>query len=99
MTMVPEPDTRDGREWLALLRRHYHHVLNGGALSAQDMGWHVEAAEQAQAEIERLRRCLSGFAEGDCYYGDGCPKFGSRHGQCQSCRAREALRDEPREEP
>lgn len=24
-------------------------------------------------------------------YGDNCPKFGSRHGQCVPCRAREAL--------
>lgn len=31
------------------------------------------------------------IAECDCEYNDNCPKFGSRHGQCYACKAREVL--------
>ena len=48
----------DGREWVALLRRHYLHVLDGGSLSHRDMARHVEAAEAAQARIEELEEEL-----------------------------------------
>jgi ribosomal protein S27AE len=30
-------------------------------------------------------------ADADCAYGDNCPTFGSRHGQCYGCAAREVL--------
>ena len=42
---------------------------------------------------ERLRWTLEDFAEADCAYGDGCPVFGSRHGQCVGCIARGALEE------
>ena len=38
-----------------------------------------------------LREALEEIAEADCAYGDGCPRFGTRHGQCVGCKAREAL--------
>lgn len=54
---------------------------------------HGAAEERAKWESKYnvLRSALSDLAEGDCSYGDGCPAFGSRHGQCCSCKAREAL--------
>lgn len=45
----------DGREWIALMRRHYLHMLSGGSLSAFDMERHIEAAEGVQAELERVK--------------------------------------------
>jgi hypothetical protein len=42
-------------------------------------------------ELNHYRQVLKGFAEGDCSYGDGCPDTATRHGQCISCKAREAL--------
>ena len=42
-------------------------------------------------ERDRYRSALEAIAEGDCSYGDECPTFGSRHGQCLPCQAREAL--------
>ena len=53
----------------------------------------VAAMNQAEDERDAARAVLRDIAEGDCSYGDGCPKFGSRHGQCVSCKAREALGD------
>jgi len=43
------------------------------------------------AERDALRWFVEAMAEGDCDYGDQCPTFGTRHGQCSSCRARAAL--------
>ena len=43
------------------------------------------------AERDRYRDALEGLAEYDCHYGDNCPTFGSRHGKCVGCKAREAL--------
>lgn len=31
------------------------------------------------------------LADETCEYGDGCPTFGSNHGRCLHCKAREAL--------
>lgn len=42
-------------------------------------------------ENDILRSAISDLAEGDCVYGDGCPTFGSNHGKCYSCKARQAL--------
>ena len=49
------------------------------------------ALAETRAELEAAREALEGIAEGDCEYGDNCPEFGSRHYQCTSCKAREAL--------
>jgi len=52
----------------------------------------VARAELAETREALLRAALEGFAEGDCEYGDGCPPCsGTWHGQCNPCRAREAL--------
>ena len=40
-----------------------------------------------------LLEALEDLAEGDCYYGDDCPTFGSRHGTCTSCKARKAIEE------
>jgi len=42
-------------------------------------------------ERDGLKMFADGVAEGDCHYGDACPTFGSRHGKCVVCQAREAL--------
>lgn len=41
---------------------------------------------------DALRTFAEGMAEGECHYGDGCPlNAGTRHGECDSCKARRAL--------
>ncbi len=45
-----------------------------------------------QAENERLRDFVEGFADEPCEYGDNCPAFGSRHGQCDNCKAKQSLK-------
>ena len=42
-------------------------------------------------ERDGLKMFADGVVEGDCHYGDACPTFGSRHGKCVVCQAREAL--------
>lgn len=42
-------------------------------------------------QIYSLKQFASDMAEGDCEYGDNCPTFGSRHGKCFSCMARQTL--------
>jgi len=44
-----------------------------------------------RAERDALKMFADGVAEGDCHYGDSCPTFGSRHGKCVVCQAREAV--------
>ena len=56
----------------------------------------VEVADviQAHNEFSDAKASIDftkSVADGDCAYRDGCPKFGSRHGQCAACAAREAL--------
>lgn len=41
--------------------------------------------------IEPALSFVKDMSEHDCTYGDNCPKFGSRHGQCVGCKAREVL--------
>jgi len=41
-------------------------------------------------QVDILKQFASDLAEGDCDYGDNCPK-GTRHGVCYSCQARKAL--------
>jgi hypothetical protein len=57
----------------------------------------ISVHEKASFELKLLKdqfTILKDFAndiaEGDCDYGDNCPK-GSRHGVCYSCQARKAL--------
>ena len=45
-------------------------------------------------QVERLRDFAKDFADEPCAYGDGCPPFaGTRHGTCNNCKARAALKD------
>jgi hypothetical protein len=62
-----------------------HRMTRG--LLAEARGSAAVLAERARCagEVEPL-------TEGDCAYGDNCPTFGSRHGRCDSCHAREVLR-------
>ena len=48
-----------------------------------------------EADVARLREALESIAEYDCTYGDNCPTFGTRHGQCVGCKARAALKEHP----
>jgi len=51
----------------------------------------TKRAEAAEAMAESAMDMLRDFAEYECEYGDHCPAFGSRHGQCVGCQARKAL--------
>lgn len=51
---------------------------------------HRELGE-LRARMSTLEGALHRIAEADCNYGDGCPAFGTRHGQCTPCVARAAL--------
>lgn len=42
-------------------------------------------------KLKILTQFAQDMAEHDCTYGDNCPTFGSRHGKCIGCLAREAL--------
>jgi hypothetical protein len=55
--------------------------------------WQSEA-RRLREEVARLRSFAEDLAEHDCAYGDECPTFGSRHGQCVGCKARAALRSD-----
>ena len=46
--------------------------------------------DEYERQIDILKQFASDLAEGDCEYGDNCPK-GTRHGVCYSCQARKAL--------
>jgi cellobiose-specific phosphotransferase system component IIA len=50
-----------------------------------------ERVTSLEKQVSLLRSFADDMAENDCHYGDGCPKFGSRHGQCVGCKAREVL--------
>lgn len=60
-----------------------------------------ERCNKAEQKVDDLRAKLAraegvvghmrDIAEHECAYRDGCPTFGSRHGQCTGCKAREAL--------
>ncbi len=53
-------------------------------ISAWDAATHAE-------KVRDLVKFVEEAAEPDCFYGDGCPPFGSRHGKCNGCKARDAL--------
>jgi hypothetical protein len=40
----------------------------------------------------KLRNFVQELADLDCTYKDNCPDFGSRHGKCIRCQAKEALK-------
>lgn len=44
-----------------------------------------------RAEVEALRDFAQEFADEPCFFGDNCPTFGSRHGRCNNCKARNVL--------
>jgi len=44
-------------------------------------------------KVDRLEQFAKDMAEDDCAYGDNCPTFGTRHGQCDGCKARETLKE------
>lgn len=47
--------------------------------------------ERTQARYEILLGTLKDLADLDCTYSDGCPVFGTKHGRCVGCIAREAI--------
>ena len=55
----------------------------------------VDREEIRRIRVERdvFKAFIAGLAEGDCGYGDNCPVFGSRHGRCVHCLAREVLEE------
>ena len=53
----------DGREDTAQARKYYHHIINGGTLSARDVGQMVEYLEAKDDEITRLRADLAAARE------------------------------------
>lgn len=84
--------------------RYFAIVANGGPSPYEQADWtgtlHVANLQrdaalakltEAEKELEGLRQTMRDIAEQDCFYGDNCPTFGTNHGQCTGCRAREAL--------
>lgn len=63
-----------------------------GYSGARKLSETVKAIVTLVAEHNQYRNALEDFAEYDCHYGDNCPTFGSRHGQCVGCKARKALK-------
>jgi hypothetical protein len=49
--------------------------------------------ERLEKKLDRLEQFAKDMAEDDCHYGDNCPPFGTRHGTCSGCQAREALKE------
>lgn len=47
----------------------------------------ADLLEEAATALDFLQE----LADEECGYGDDCPTFGSRHGKCVRCKAREAL--------
>lgn len=45
-------------------------------------------------EADAMRAVLAEIAESGCEYGDDCPTFGTRHGQCVPCKARRGCAEE-----
>ena len=51
----------------------------------------ADLLEEAATALEFTQE----LAECECLYNDGCPAFGSRHGRCLHCKAKEALNYDP----
>lgn len=49
------------------------------------------AFEVTDKNAKAFEDALQDIAEHECEYGDDCPPFGSRHGECVGCKARKAL--------
>lgn len=47
----------------------------------------ADLLDEAAQALEFVRE----WSEVECAYGDGCPPFGTNHGICQPCKARNAL--------
>jgi hypothetical protein len=71
--------------------KKYNEVLSW-ARSYDKEEWAANRAREFEKQHSSvLLQVLEDLAEGDCYYGDGCPTFGSRHGTCTVCKARKAI--------
>jgi len=62
---------------------------------AEDASPDAHSWHDLAAIAERHRDFIEGVAEGDCAYNDNCPpNAGTRHYECDVCRARRALNPE-----
>lgn len=50
----------------------------------------ADLLEEAATALEFIQE----LASEECSYGDNCPTFGSRHGQCVRCKAKRALNND-----
>jgi hypothetical protein len=82
---------RAERDWLRTERDAWKRVAD------ERMANYDAAVRDGAALLAKLARAegvvghMRDLAEHECTYRDGCPTFGSRHGQCTGCKAREAL--------
>lgn len=53
----------------------------------------LSEVREHKARIKLLLSFVEGAAEGDCWYDDNCPIFGSRHYRCIPCKARTTLEE------
>ena len=61
-------------------------------LEAALRGTHgIEFEDGYCVNVARLKDFVTEIADDDCFYRDNCPTFGTRHGKCLRCKAREAL--------
>jgi hypothetical protein len=65
-------------------------ILDGADDSEDQTDKALAELKLLKNQIDILKQFASDLAEGDCEYGDNCPK-GCRHGVCYSCQARKAL--------
>ena len=66
---------------------HFDNALTNGPAAQSTI-------TELTGQVERLRDFAKDFADEPCAYGDGCPPFaGTRHGTCNNCKARAALKD------
>ena len=80
----PEPSAWSDVEWCNYWRSQRHECAMAAAEAATEL-------DRREARLTALEQALEAFAERDCYYGDNCPTFGTRHGTCDGCRARQSL--------
>lgn len=79
--------TKDEREYL---REKYSRPKDHDDDVRRDVLSLLDDADEADA----LRAVLAEIAEIGCEYGDDCPTFGTRHGQCVPCKARRGCEEE-----
>lgn len=78
---------RAAKEQLEVIARMNSEYARACELERNDF---KQRAEQAGARLSEAIEFISGLVD-ECSYGDNCPTFGSKHGQCFNCRAREFL--------